>query len=100
MSLKTKLFFIVLGCCLPFVVSAKDTYPKLANYYLNFFHRADYDQLAKWDLLVIQADMIQYNPGFFEAYRSKKPDGILLPYIYSSLIHEESKTDPSSSSPL
>ncbi len=82
------MLLIIVGF-LPSFVAAKDTYPKLANYYLPFFRQADYEQLAKWDLLIIQADMIAYNPGFFDYYRSRKPDGILLPYIYSSLIHEE-----------
>ena len=86
---KLNILILLIAGFFPVLVLAKDTYPKLANYYLPFFRQADYEQLSKWDLLIIQADMIAYNPGFFDYYRTRKPDGILLPYIYSSLIHEE-----------
>lgn len=83
----------LLGCivaAMPRVAEAKDSYPKLANYYLDFFRPGDYDQLAKWDLLVLQAEMPSYNPSFFDLYRRKKPDGILVPYIYPAMFYEES----------
>lgn len=93
------LFLLALGWC-PIFVSAKDTYPKLANYYLAFFKQADYDQLAKWDLLVIQAEMTQYNPQFFDLYRQRKPDGKLLPYTYPAFFFEEANPSNYNGLPL
>lgn len=84
----------------PGVAAAKDTYPKLANFYLDFFRRSDYDSLSKWDLLVIQAEMARYNPDFFTQYRQQHPGGILLPYTYPAMFYEEANPSNYAGLPL
>jgi len=74
----------------PHIVNAKDTYPKLANYYLDFFKSNQYNQLAKWDLLVIQGEMTAYNPEFFNLYRRVNPEGKLIVYTYPAFFYQES----------
>lgn len=74
----------------PSLVIAKSTYPKLANYYLDFFKTNQYDQLAKWDLLVIQGEMSAYNPDFFNLYRRNNPEGKLIAYTYPAFFYQES----------
>ncbi len=74
----------------PNIVNAKDTYPKLANYYLDFFKSNQYNQLAKWDLLVIQGEMTAYNPEFFNLYRRVNPEGKLIAYTYPAFFYQES----------
>jgi hypothetical protein len=73
----------------PIIVRAKDTYPKLANYYLDFFKSNQYNQLAKWDLLVIQGEMTAYNPEFFNLYRRVNPEGKLIAYTYPAFFYQE-----------
>ncbi len=88
----TIVFLLFVLLAFPVGVFAKDTYPKLANYYLNFFRQGDYEQLAKWDLLVIQAEMTAYNPAFFEYYRRANPEGKVVPYIYPAFFYEEASS--------
>lgn len=87
-SVKICLLVILLGG-LAMPASAKDTYPKLANYYLRFFNRGNYEELSKWDFLIIQQEMAAYNPDFFDFYRQKNPDGLIVPYTYPAMFFEE-----------
>lgn len=94
------LFTALAAVSAPTPAAAKDTYPKLANFYLDFFHRSDYDRLSKWDLLVIQAEMTTYNPDFFAQYRRDHPGGILLPYTYPAMFYEEANPSNYAGLPL
>lgn len=81
---------VIISCGIaPKLVSAKDTFPKLANYYLDFFKNYQYNQLAKWDLLVIQGEMTAYNPEFFNLYRRVNPEGKLIAYTYPAFVYQE-----------
>ncbi|WKZ24494.1 MAG: putative glycoside hydrolase [Patescibacteria group bacterium] len=93
-NLGNKILILTLLSLLTYVfsfstVQAKDTYPKLANYYLDFFSSSDYDSLARWDLLVIQPEMTRYNPSFFNLYRQRKPQGKLVAYTYPAFSYIE-----------
>lgn len=65
---------------------AKETYPKLANYYLNFFDRSKYEELYKWDLLIVQPEMVFLNDDFFVEYKKRKADGLLISYVYPAMV--------------
>lgn len=68
--------------------AGKDTYPKLANYYLEYFanvHPSEADELTKWDLIIAQNDITISNPNFIENYKTANPNGIVLAYIYSAM---------------
>lgn len=72
----------------PFCAYGKDTYPKLANYYLKYYSnlRPEYfETLKKWDLLITQNDISMANSDFIDEYKTAKPDGIILAYIYSAM---------------
>ncbi len=88
---KQLFFLIILAGALSapraFALAAGE-YPKLANYYLKFFNSADYDQLARWDLVITPPEMVYYNPEFFDLYRKKKKDGLLISYIYPAMVDE------------
>jgi hypothetical protein len=72
----------------PLVSHAKDTYPKLANYYLKYYSNIrpeDYESLKKWDLVIVQNDISTFHPSFLNEYKTRRPDGILLAYVYSAM---------------
>lgn len=70
------------------LAAAKDTYPKLASYYLNFFGESEYSSLSKFDLLIIPTEMVYLNNDFFRQYRAAKKDGLLISYVYPAMAME------------
>lgn len=70
-------------------VSAAESYPKLANYYLSWFDHRHYDELARYDLLILQPEMIFKNNSFFKFYRQKQASGLLLAYLYPASFYTD-----------
>lgn len=74
---------------LPQTVRAEqNNYPRLASYYLKYFDESDYEELYKWDLIITPPEMAYYNKAFFEQYRKRNKNGILLAYVYPAMINE------------
>jgi len=74
--------------CYPFLVQAKDTYPKLANYYLKYYQLispSEYDQLMKWDLLIVPNEVSSSNPQFIQRYLAARATNQILAYIYPAM---------------
>ncbi len=70
------------------VAHAKDTYPKLANYYLKYFRLIsddEYNQLRKWDLLVIPNEVSLSKPSFLDQYKRDRSSNIVLAYVYPAM---------------
>lgn len=89
MSFKPSIiFYLSLLILLPNLVVAKDTYPKLANYYLKYYtnyRSEDYEALKKWDLVITQNDIQLNNKNFISEYKAAQPNGIILAYVYSAM---------------
>ncbi len=67
---------------------AKDTYPKLANYFLKYYQNitsSEYEQLKKWDLLVIPNEVSLSNTGFINDYKFNRSSNLVLAYIYPAM---------------
>ncbi len=65
-------------------ITVKNTYPKLANYFLKW-SIADYEvsELAKWDLLVLDMEVQENSRANLIKIRELNPDIIILAYITS-----------------
>ena len=50
-------------------LSAQETYPKLANYYLKYFNENEHKTLTRCYLLILPPEMIFYNKDFFDKFR-------------------------------
>jgi len=70
-------------------VNAAEHYPKLANYYLSWFGPEAYSALAKFDLLILQPEMLWRNRSFFKSYPRQHPGGKLIAYLYPSSFYRE-----------
>jgi len=86
--MKISLVIILTGIFFPLFLFAQTDYPKLANYYLPVSGRLEPD-LMKWDLLILPADL--YNKNFFDEFRQKNKDGVILAYIYPAQAHNQTK---------
>lgn len=72
----------------PVLAFGKDTYPKLANYYLEYFQlisQNDYSELMKWDLLILPNEVSSSNRQFIEQYKNDRPSNLILAYIYPAM---------------
>lgn len=89
---KAFLFAIILliSVAVPNYSLAAENYPKIANYYLNFFTPQQYEALAKYDLLILQPEMGISQAKFWTQYRKAKPDGKILAYLYPAAFYRES----------
>ncbi len=80
---------ILLGICASGSVRAvQETYPKLANYYLKYYELitpSDFEQLKKWDLLIIPNEVGIRNPGFIKTFKEKYPDKLVFAYTVPGL---------------
>lgn len=91
MGRKIVLIFFLFFCLLvskPVSAVGKDTYPKLANYYLEYYRNVypdETEKLKKWDLVIVQNDLPVSHPGFIENYKQHNPGGIVLAYVYSAM---------------
>jgi hypothetical protein len=73
----------------PGLAWAEDGYPKLANYYLSFFDARQYQDLARWDLLVVQPEMVHYQSSFWTYYKKQQPQGKILAYTYPAMFYRQ-----------
>jgi hypothetical protein len=66
---------------------AKDSYPKLGSYYLDpYAPKSDYENLAKYDLIIFDIDLPQARPDLIEYLRKENPDIKLFAYITSQSV--------------
>ncbi len=75
------LVLLLLGL-LPPTASARTGYPKVLNYFLTTnVTPEDLQELAKWDVLVLDADFPYENPGAIDQIRSFNPQITILGYL-------------------
>ena len=93
MKYKWLVIFLLLslGWAFSFSASAfeiKETYPRIANYYLQPLVPKDhYDDLAKYDLLILDVDTQTINPDMFSDIEDKNKDIQFLAYLPSQSIN-------------
>ncbi len=78
------LFFLLVA---PALTQAKETYPRLANIYLKYFELVnpdEYNQLMKWDLLILPNETSLRQSSFLQRYKNEKK-GIALAYTYPAM---------------
>ena len=65
-------------------------YPRLANYFLHW-ELSDFEaeQLAKWDLIILDMEVSQNSPDKIRKIRELNPDIIILAYITSQEIMDD-----------
>jgi len=62
----------------------KASYPRLANYYLKWeLTASETEELAKWDLLILDMENQENNPEELRRLRQLNPDIIILAYLNS-----------------
>lgn len=84
-----KISLAVILLMAPGLAWAQDSYPKLANYYLSFFDARQYQDLARWDLLVVQPEMVHYQSSFWTYYKKQQPQGKILAYTYPAMFYRQ-----------
>lgn len=75
--------------CLVQAAELLTSYPRLANYYLKYYGNvgvSDLEGLKKWDLLILPNDYQWAFPDFFASYKKAKPQGLVLAYVYPSMV--------------
>ena len=88
--------FIFLTTCFVIEVQAspkvKENFPRLANYFLKW-EISDYEaeNLAKWDLLILDMEVQENSPEALKKIRQLNPDVIILAYITSQEIMDDFK---------
>lgn len=86
-------FFVFLFLSPVYFAQAQEnnlSYPRLANYFLHWeINDIQAQELAKWDLLVLDMELQRTSPRQLEKIRSLNPDIILLAYISSQEIMNE-----------
>jgi len=75
--------FIILSICIPQIsFGIKEDYPKLANYYLKWrINDMDVDDLAKWDVLVLDMQNQYTSNEALKRIKAINPDITLLAYM-------------------
>ncbi|MDD4333171.1 MAG: putative glycoside hydrolase [Patescibacteria group bacterium] len=86
--------FLLSQLFLPSRVQASEEYPRLANYYLKFFDKKDYEDLYKWDLIITPAEMVYKNSDFFKEYRQRNKEGMLFAYVYPAMVNVYDVNEP------
>ena len=82
-------FILTPSICLAYTGTVKNTYPKIANYYLSWdIPDAQVENLAKWDVLILDMEVQHNSLANLKKLRQLNPDIIILAYITS----EEIKT--------
>ncbi len=75
------LVLVLLGL-FPSTAPARTGYPKTLNVFLSTsVTPVDLQGLAKWDVLVLDADFPYYNPGAIDQIRAMNPEIVILGYI-------------------
>ncbi len=73
-----------------FAFEGKDTYPKIANYYLQPHVKVEhYDDLSKYDLLIMDVDAHTVNPNLIPEIKSKNKGTEVFVYIPSQSVNVE-----------
>lgn len=74
----------------------EDKFPRLANIFLcgRLIDKSEYEQLAKFDLLILAMESQYYEREFMSYARGVNPDIIILAYIPSQSIHYMQIDDP------
>lgn len=81
------LIFILFTPALVEAVEFKDTYPRLANYFLKTeINDAEATKLAKWDLLILNMETQENSPEQILKIRKLNPKIIIVAYITSEEI--------------
>ncbi|NQV00799.1 MAG: hypothetical protein HQ537_01605 [Parcubacteria group bacterium] len=84
---------ICLGAVFGFSVKAfqgKDTYPKIANYYLQpLVPKNHYSGLAEYDLLILDVDVQTIDPNIFSYIKEKNPEVKFFAYIPSQSVNTQ-----------
>lgn len=86
-------FFILVLCVFifqahPTAVSAlANNYPRLANYFLRLDRLQDYHTLARYDVVVLPAETMIFQPNLAWQLRSVNPDIVILAYVPSQSFH-------------
>ncbi len=79
-----KITILIFLLFLPQFGSTKDTFPKIANYYLKWaITKEEADQLAKADLLILDMENQENNPEILKYLRQKNPKIKILAYVTS-----------------
>lgn len=74
----------------------KDTFPRLANYYLAWnLTDSDVEQLATWDLVILDMENQVTNPDKLRKLRELNPHIVLLAYVTSQEIRDDALTGAS-----
>lgn len=77
-----------------------NSYPRLANYYLNHIYPAQnatmIPQLARYDLLVLDMELGAINPALITGIRAVNPSIVILAYITVGAITSEPNPSPAS----
>jgi hypothetical protein len=64
-------------------------YPRLANYFLKPGLSADrISGLKKWDVLILDSELGNYNPSGLNSIKAQNPNVVLLPYVDTMLIRK------------
>jgi len=73
-------------------IEVKNTFPRLANYFLKW-EISDYEaeSLAKWDLLILDMEVQENSPEALKKIRRLNPDVIILAYITAQEIMDDFK---------
>lgn len=96
-----KLIFVLFICAVTisanapvFASQSSNQYPKLANYYLawSIKNEDEAKELAKWDLLVLDMEVQTYSLENLKLIRKYNPDIIILAYVTSQEIRNDSAT--------
>lgn len=81
--------------------SLPDKYPRIANYYLTpTISVADARRLARWDVLVLGAEVQYTSPDIFPVLRAENPDIILLAYVLSEEVPNAHEAITDAANPL
>ena len=73
-------------------LKVKETFPRLANYFLKWeINDYEAENLAKWDLLILDMEVQENSPRALRKIRQLNPDIIILAYITSQEIMDDFK---------
>jgi|WetSurMetagenome_2_1015567.scaffolds.fasta_scaffold01305_5 hypothetical protein len=74
--------------CFAYTGTVKETYPKLANYYLRWdIPNTEVNDLAKWDVVVLDMEVQHNSLANLKKLRQLNPNIIILAYITSEEIY-------------
>jgi hypothetical protein len=75
-------------CSFAYTGTVKETYPKLANYYLRWdIPNTEVNNLAKWDVVVLDMEVQHNSLANMKKLRQLNPNIILLAYITSEEVY-------------